>query len=83
MADFTRLALFTIAENAGWKPGRKMTRSVRIALRSALLKALRTPDGKRALADAPRVHIAERGEAKHREMNENEAVNALLEELDA
>lgn len=81
MSDFTRLALFTLAENVGWKPGQKMTRPLRIALRSALLKELRTPGGRRALEDAPRQHIAERGEDKHRRMNENDAVNALLEEL--
>lgn len=81
--DLTRLALFTLAENAGWVRGQKVTAALRITLRSELLKALRTPDGKRALADAPRIHIAERGEMKHREMNENDAVNALLEELNA
>lgn len=83
MADFTRLALFTIAENAGWVRGEKVSRALRITLRSELLKELRTPGGRRALEDAPRIHIAERGEMKYREMNENDAVNALLEELEA
>lgn len=81
MADFTRLALFVIAENAGWERSKPITRPVRIALRSALLKHLRTPEGKQALADVPRQLVAERGEAKHRQMDENDAVNALIEEL--
>ena len=82
MADFTRLALFTIAENAGWKRGKPITRPLRIAIRSELLKALRTTDGKRALEEAPRVHYAERGVSRFIEMSEADAVDALIEELE-
>lgn len=41
----------------------------------------KSAEGKRALSDAPRITFTDRGEVKQRQMTEDDAVAALLEEI--
>lgn len=81
MAEFSRSHLFLLAQNAGWQRG-QMTPSVRTAIRKALRDFFRTNEGRSVLDDAPRAHVAERGEDKHRRMAVKDAVDLLMEELE-
>lgn len=77
-----RTELFALAETAGWQRGTRMTSAVRTAVRAALRAYFRTPEGRAQLADAPRVHLADRGEDKFQRMTQKDAVDRLMEELD-
>lgn len=78
-----RTQLSTIA-NAPGKPDRKTKpNEFRASVEQDLRAYFKTKEGRQALLDAPRVSYTDRGELKHRQMTEDDAVEALLEELGA
>ena len=72
-----RTDLFKLAQAAGWKAGAPLDAQVRKKIEQALRAAL-TPA---VLRDAPMYHYAESGQDKQRAMTVEDAVAALMEEL--
>lgn len=77
----TRDELFALAAKSGHRPGQPLATPKRKAIEGALRAYFATSDGQRDLEDAPREHIAERGEDKFRRVTAERAIDLLMEEL--
>lgn len=77
----TREDMFALAKKHGYKPGKPLRAAKRKAVEGELRAFFADPDGRQALEDAPREHIAEKGEDKYRRVTADRAVALLMEEL--
>lgn len=82
MADFYRTHLKLLAEKNGHVKGVKASKAIKAKIEKDLKEYFKTPEGISVLRDAPRVHYTDRGQDKYRQMTADDAVSALLEEID-
>lgn len=76
-----RSDLMALAERHGGRPGTPLPPQARASIERDLRTYFQTPEGKRALTEAPRIHFTDRGEQRHRAMTEDDAIDALLSEV--
>lgn len=78
----TRTELFAIAEKHGFQRGKPLSEEARNKIEEEIRAWLESPVGQQYLAQAPRVHWEDSGQQGMRPMTVEDAVRALMQEID-